>query len=94
MIKYTLIVVAAIAAGWFAREYTTSNTVSRAVHSIENTAETVQTDHVALERHLARRERRDEMMFELFDRVMTIIENDVDQRKVAIDTPRDDNKEQ
>ena len=79
-------------AGWFAREYTTSNTVSRGVTTIENTAETVQTDHVALERHLARREKRDEMMFELFDRVMTIIENDVDQRKVAIDTPRADNK--
>ena len=92
MIKYTLIVVAAIAAGWFAREYTTSNTVSRAVHSIEDSTQAVQTNHVALERHLARRERRDEMMFELFDRVMTIIENDIDQRKVAVDTPRDDNK--
>ena len=84
----------AVMAGWFAREYIASNTVSRAVHTIENTAQTVQTDHVALERHLARREKRDEMMFELFDRVMTIIENDVDQRKVAIDTPRHDNKEQ
>jgi len=91
MIKYTLIVAIAMVAGWFAREYTTSNTVSRAVHSIEDSTQAVQTNHVALERHLARRERRDEMMFELFDRVMTIIEADVDQRKVAVDTPRHDN---
>ena len=91
MIKYTVIVAMAVMAGWFAREYTTSNTVSRAVHSIEDSTQAVQTNHVALERHLARRERRDEMMFELFDRVMTIIENDVAQQKVAVDTPRDDN---
>ena len=94
MTKYIVIVAMSVMAGWFAREHTASDRVSRAVHTIENTAQTVQTDHVALERHLARRERRDEMMFELFDRVMTIIENDVDQRKVAIDTPRADNKEQ
>ena len=94
MIKYTVIVAMAVMAGWFAREYTTSNTVSRAVHTIENTAQTVQTDHVALERHLARRERRDEEMFRLFDRVMSIIEQDMDMRKVAIDQPKDYNKEQ
>lgn len=94
MIKYIVIVAMAVMAGWFAREYTTSNTVSRAVHTIENTAQTVQTDHVALERHLARRERRDQMMFELFDRVMTIIETDVAQQKVAVDHARADNKEQ
>ena len=94
MIRYTLIVAMSVMAGWFAREYTASDTVSRAVHTIENTAQTVQTDHVALERHLARRERRDDMMFELFDRVMTIIEQDMDPKKVAVDQPRAYNKEQ
>ena len=92
MIKYIVIVAMSVMAGWFAREHTASDRVSRAVHTIENTAETVQTDHVALERHLARRERRDEMMFELFDQVLTIIEADVAQKKVAVDRPSTDNK--
>ena len=92
MIKYIVIVAMSVMAGWFAREHTASDRVSRAVHTIENTAETVQTDHVALERHLARREKRDEMMFELFDQVLTIIEADVAQKKVAVDQPIHDNK--
>lgn len=83
----------AVMAGWFAREYTTSNSVSRAVHTIEDTATTVQTNHVALERNLARRERRDEEMFALFDRVLTIIETDVN-KKVAGDRSTDYNKGQ
>lgn len=93
-IKYTLIIALALITGWYAHEHVASNSVSRAVHTIENTAQTVQTDHVALERHLARRERRDDMMFELFDRVMTIIEQDMDPKKVAVDQPRAYNKEQ
>jgi hypothetical protein len=93
-IKYIIIVALASSAGWYAREHVTPDRVTRAVHTIENTAKAVHTNHVALERDLARRERRDEEMFALFDRVLTIIENDVEQRKVAIDTPRADNKEQ
>ena len=92
MIKYIVIVAMSVMAGWFAREHTASDRVTRAVHTIENTAQTVQTDHVALERHLARRERRDEMMFELFDQVLSIIERDVAQKKVAVDRPSTDNK--
>ena len=94
MTKYIVIVAMSCMAGWFAREYASSDRVSRAVHTIEDTARTVQTDHVALERHLARRERRDEEMFRLFDRVMSIIEQDMDMRKVAIDQPKAYNKEQ
>lgn len=93
-VKYLVIVALASSAGWYAREHVTPDRVTRAVHTIENTARAVQTNHVALERDLARRERRDEEMFALFDRVLTIIEADVEQRKVAIDTPSDDNKEQ
>ena len=57
------------------------------MHSIEDTATTIRTDHVALEGHLARRERRDQMMFTLFDRIVTLIEKDV-----ALSTQNDDNQ--
>ena len=67
----------AFVTGYLVNEHTGSDHVTRAVHSIEDTASRVRTDHVALEGHLARRERRDEMMFTLFDRVMTLIEKDV-----------------
>ena len=77
-----LIVAVALMAGWFAREHAESNKVTRAVHTIEDTAKTVQTDHVALARDLARRERRDEEMFRLFDRVLELIEADM-KKQVA-----------
>ena len=80
-----LIVAMACMAGWFAREYTASNKVTRAVHTIEDTAKTVQTDHVALARDLARRERRDQEMFELFDKVLSLIEADMQNKKVAVE---------
>ena len=67
----------AFVAGYLVNEHTGSDHVTRAVHSIEDTARTVRTDHVALEGHLARRERRDQMMFTLFDRIVTLIEKDV-----------------
>lgn len=85
MIKYTLIVAIALMAGWFAREHVESNKVTRAVHTIEDTAKTVQTDHVALARDLARRERRDEEMFRLFDRVLELIEADMQNKEVAVE---------
>jgi hypothetical protein len=40
---------------------------------------------VALEGHLARRERRDQMMFTLFERVITMIENDVAHKQRLAD---------
>ena len=74
----------AFVAGYLFNEHTGSDHVTRAVHSIEDTARTVQTDHVALEGHLARRERRDEMMFLTFERVLDLIERDVaHQHKLA-----------
>ena len=77
MIKLVITFALAFVAGYIVNEHTGSDHVTRAVHSIEDTATTIRTDHVALEGHLARRERRDEMMFTLFDRVMTLIEKDV-----------------
>ena len=75
----------AFVAGYLVNEHTGSDHVTRAVHTIEDTARTVQTDHVALEGHLARRERRDQMMFTLFERVITMIENDVAHKQRLAD---------
>lgn len=84
MIRLLITFALAFVAGYIVNEHTGSDHVTRAVHSIEDTATTIRTDHVALEGHLARRERRDEMMFTLFDRVMTLIEKDVaHQHQVA-----------
>ena len=84
MIKLLITFILAFVAGYIVNEHTGSDHVTRAVHTIEDTARTVQTDHVALEGHLARRERRDQMMFTLFERVITLIEKDVaHQHKLA-----------
>ena len=77
MIRLLITFALAFVAGYIVNEHTGSDHVTRAVHSIEDTARTVRTDHVALEGHLARRERRDQMMFTLFDRIVTLIEKDV-----------------
>ena len=77
MIKLLITFALAFVAGYIVNEHTGSDHVTRAMHSIEDTATTIRTDHVALEGHLARRERRDQMMFTLFDRIVTLIEKDV-----------------
>jgi len=85
MIKLLITFALAFVAGYIVNEHTGSDHVTRAMHSIEDTATTIRTDHVALEGHLARRERRDEMMFTLFDRVMTLIEKDVAHQQQLAD---------
>ena len=85
MIRLVITFALAFVAGYIVNEHTGSDHVTRAVHSIEDTATTIRTDHVALEGHLARRERRDEMMFTLFDRVMTLIEKDVAHQQSLAD---------
>ena len=85
MIRLLITFALAFVAGYIVNEHTGSDHVTRAVHSIEDTATTIRTDHVALEGHLARRERRDEMMFTLFDRVMTLIEKDVAHQQSLAD---------
>ena len=70
MIRLVITFALAFVAGYIVNEHTGSDHVTRAMHSIEDTATTIRTDHVALEGHLARRERRDQMMF-------TLIEKDV-----------------
>ena len=85
MIRLVITFALAFVAGYIVNEHTGSDHVTRAMHSIEDTATTIRTDHVALEGHLARRERRDEMMFTLFDRVMTLIEKDVAHQQSLAD---------
>jgi Holliday junction resolvasome RuvABC endonuclease subunit len=90
-IKYTIIITLSIWLGWFAREHVASDRVTRVLHQIEDTTQTIQADHVALERHLESRDTRDQMTFELFERVLHMIERDQPE-KVAIDTPQDYNQ--
>jgi hypothetical protein len=85
LMKYILIVALATSAGWYAREHLTPDRVTRAMHTIEDTAKAVHTNHVALERDLARRERRDEEMFRLFDKVLELIEADMQNKEVAVE---------
>ena len=87
LMKYILIVALATSAGWYAREHLAPDRVTRAMHTIEDTAKAVHTNHVALERDLARRERRDEEMFRLFDKVLELIETDMQNKKVAVEQP-------
>ena len=75
--KISLIFVAlAFVAGLITNEHVGSDSSSHTLHQIETAAQTVQQDHVALERHLQSRERRDQMMFALFERVIQLIETD------------------
>ena len=67
----------AFVAGYLVNEHTGSDHVTRAVHSIEDATSRVQADHVALEGHLARRERRDQMMFTLLERMLDLTHKDV-----------------
>lgn len=85
MIRLLITFALAFVAGYIVNEHTGSDHVTRAMHRVEDTASRVQADHVALEGHLARRERRDEMMFTLFDRVMTLIEKDVAHQQSLAD---------
>jgi hypothetical protein len=85
MIKLLITFALAFVAGYIVNEHTGSDHVTRAMHSIEDTATTIRTDHVALEGHLARRERRDQMMFTLFDRIVTLIEKDVAHQQQLAD---------
>lgn len=66
----------AFVAGYITNEHVGSDTGSHTLHQIETAAQTVQQDHVALERHLQSRERRDQMMFTLFERVIELMETD------------------
>jgi hypothetical protein len=93
MKKIIITLVLAFVAGYLVNEHTRADQIAPVLHQVESATQTIQTDHVALARDLARRERRDEEMFALFDRVLTIIETDVN-KKVAGARSTDYNKEQ
>ena len=82
MIKLLITTLLAFAAGYFVNEHTRADQIAPVLHQVESATQTIQTDHVALAGDLARRERRDEEMFRLFDRVLELIEADM-KRQVA-----------
>jgi hypothetical protein len=74
--------VLAFVAGYLTNEHTRADTITPVLHQVESATQTIQTDHVALARDLSRRERRDQEMFELFDKVLELIEADI-KKQVA-----------
>lgn len=85
MIRLLISAVVAFATGYIINEHTRADKITPVLHQVESATQAVQTDHVALARDLARRERRDEEMFRLFDRVLELIELDM-QKQVAHST--------
>ncbi len=83
MKKIIITLVLAFVAGYLVNEHTRADQITPVLHQVESETQAVQTDHVALARDLARRERRDEEMFQLFDRVLELIEADMQNKKVA-----------
>ena len=82
MIRLLITAVVAFVTGYLVNEHTRADKIAPVLHQVESATQTIQTDHVALAGDLARRERRDEEMFRLFDRVLELIEADM-KRQVA-----------
>ena len=82
MIRLLITAVVAFVTGYIVNEHTRADQIAPVLHQVESATQTIQTDHVALAGDLARRERRDEEMFRLFDRVLELIEADM-KKQVA-----------
>lgn len=91
MIRLLITAVVAFVTGYMVNEHTRADKIAPVLHQVESQTTRIQTDHVALARDLARRERRDEEMFELFDKVLQIIEADLN-KPVAQSEQIDDNR--
>ena len=87
MIKIIITAVVAFVMGYTINEHTRADKIAPVLHQVESQTTRIQTDHVALARDLARRERRDEEMFQLFDKVLSLIEQDMNNKKVAVEQP-------
>ena len=85
MIRLLITAVVAFVTGYIVNEHTRADQITPVLHQVESATQTIQTDHVALAGDLARRERRDEEMFRLFDKVLTLIETDMQNKKVAVE---------
>jgi hypothetical protein len=85
MIRLLITAVVAFVTGYIINEHTRADQIAPVLHQVESATQTIQSDHVALAGDLARRERRDEEMFRLFDRVLELIETDM-QKQVARST--------
>ena len=85
MKKLLITFVLAFVTGYLLNEHTRADQITPVLHQVESATQTIQTDHVALARDLSRRERRDEEMFQLFDKVLSLIESDMNNKKVAVE---------
>ena len=74
MIRLLITAVVAFVTGYFINEHTRADQIAPVLHQVESATQTIQSDHVALAGDLARRERRDEEMFQLFDRLTQLID--------------------
>jgi hypothetical protein len=82
MIRLLITAVVAFVTGYIVNEHTRADKIAPVLHQVESQTTRIQSDHVALARDLARRERRDQEMFELFDKVLELIEADM-KKQVA-----------
>jgi len=80
MIKIIITAVVAFVIGYTVNEHTTTDKITPVLHTIESQTAPVQPDLVAHAGHLARHQRRDAQMFHMFDRVIRLIEHDMNRR--------------
>ena len=80
MIKILITLVLAFVAGYLTNEHTRADQITSVLHQVESQTAPVQPDLVAHAGHLARHQRRDAQMFHMFDRVIRLIEHDMNHR--------------
>ena len=64
----------AFVAGYIVNEHTRSDHITPVLHQVEGATQAVHADLVALQRHLQSVERREQQMFQLFDRLTGLID--------------------
>jgi hypothetical protein len=64
----------AFVAGYIVNEHTRSDTITPVLHQVESATQAVHADLVALQGHLQSVERREQQMFQLFDRLTQLID--------------------
>jgi hypothetical protein len=90
MILFMLCMAAAFYTGYKFNESQAADRVSLDLFTIDNQASTLAADRLARERHMQSRVQHRESMINMFDRVLDLIEQDI-QNKVAHQHNRDDN---
>ena len=89
-ILFMLCMAAAFYTGYKFNESQAADRVSLDLFTIKNQAATLEADQLARERHMQSRVQHRESMINMFDRVLDLIEQDM-QNKVAHQNNTDDN---